>query len=77
MSEDNRHILQAAEEKLESLSAEIGRLHNELDRYSKALVKSERERDRLSHEMLEICGTSEPKSMEIAQRALRKEADKQ
>jgi predicted phage gp36 major capsid-like protein len=47
MADDNRHILQAAEEKLERMSAEIGRLHNELDRYSRNLVERDRECEKL------------------------------
>ena len=47
MTEDNRHVLQAAEEKMERMSAELGRVRNELDRYSRDLVEKERECDKL------------------------------
>ena len=47
MSDDNRHILQAAEEKMARMSAELGRVRNELDRYSRDLVEKERECDKL------------------------------
>ena len=59
MSEDNRHILQAAEEKLESLSAEIGRLHNEklAQTFRLALVKitstGDNEQARIAREALD------------------------
>jgi len=70
MSEDNRHILQAAEEKLESLSAEIGRLHNELDRYSKAAVHNEKLAQTFRLALVKITSTGDNEQARIAREAL-------
>lgn len=70
MSNDNRHILQAAEEKLEKLSDEIARLHDELDRYSKALAKREKRAEAYHVALVRITATGDNAQAEMAREAL-------
>lgn len=70
MSDDNRHILQAAEEKLEKLTTEVFKLREELDRYSTALVKSEKECAAYRTTLVKITATGDNEAAKMAREAL-------